>query len=264
MIQRSNTLRRKMSHPKYEWDSSRFRPLRVRAYLSSGAVGDGYFPFDGLLMAARMQEILDIGHHKAIPTLTRDTEPIYISLPLERRGISGIERAPRASEDYYWAASWAVADWVEEAQSEYSKRLKTEYAEMIETPRKLPAGSGRYREYRIPVYYLLAHYVDWYVVGDPEEIEYLLTRWITSIGHKRGHGWGHVLRWEVAEVDHDWSEIKGNVLTRGVLHLSSTVTSDTIYREYGIRAPYWHPSTWRMLYMPVVQIGPAAEAVIGG
>lgn len=252
----SNTQRRKRAHPKFPYWPDRYKPLKITAHIAHGVIGDGYFPLDGILMAARIQDMVDVGHNKAFPRLERDAEPIYMSLPLERRGVPSFERAPRASEDYYWAASWAIANWYEEEVDHYSKRTKTEFEDMLEKPRKLHTGSGRFREYRMPLYYLLTDKITWYAVGDPYEVEYLLSTWVLSIGRKRSQGWGRVLKWEIEEIEEDYSEIKDGNITRGLLTLPESIQPDKIERKmYGLRAPYWNPSTWRMLYVPKVKIG---------
>lgn len=207
-------------------------PLRITARLRCGVISDGLLPFDGLIDAAAHRE--QLGAH--LLTLSRQRaivdDPLEASitcrLPIKRIAIQG---AP----DFYYAAScaqWpaAVADGVDY----WTKRLDSRYVEFLPDQRaRVSTSGGRYRGYRMPIYYRHALSVSWYVVGEPVALERLLSL-VTHIGKKREMGWGAVIDWRIEAQQEDWS-VTG---PRGEL---MRPVPDPAGTPYGLRPPYWLP-----------------------
>src|SRR5690606_4486934 len=80
---------------------------------------------------------------------------------------------------------------------------------------KIQVKAGTYKAYRMPVTVKLIPEVTWYCVGDPEEIERLLSK-VTAIGKKTAMGYGQVAEWVVEEIEEDWSVQKGKTPMRPI------------------------------------------------
>src|SRR5690606_12475999 len=116
----------------------------------------------------------------------------------------------------------------------YVKKIDIKYAGLIDRKhKKIETARGRYKPYHLNVYYRHSLYVDWFCVGNKEDIERLL-RFCTHLGKKTAQGWGSVLRWEVIEWPEDWS-IRGQ---NGKLMRSVPVLGDGFL--YGVRPSYWN------------------------
>lgn len=207
---------------------SAYTPIHIRAYLQTGVVGDGAIPLDGLLFNAIMREeygaeILQIPGRYSVPELPTDRIPIA-QVNTEAKGL------------WYYAASWA--DWPEHAVegcATWVKQFDSAMMDLISRvnlPRHLNRGSGRYRGYRMPVFYRSALYVDWYVLGLPDRISELLST-MTHIGKKRSQGWGAIRQWVVEPFPQDWSCYRDGEPMRAIPSESGPT--------YGIRPSYWNP-----------------------
>ena len=69
---------------------------------------------------------------------------------------------------------------------------------------------------------------------------------VTSLGRKRGHGNGAVLRWEVETMADDWSVMRNGRLTRAM----PDGYAPGRRRMGGIRPLYWHRSRQMALVVP--------------
>ena len=115
-----------------------------------------------------------------------------------------------------------------------------------EKVKRIDAQRGKFKAYHIKMWYRFANYIDWYCVGNPEEICKLL-QFCTNIGKNGGEGWGQVKNWEVTEWPEDWS-IRGfgGKLMRNVPLAKQTDRGIL----YGLRPSYWEPKNQFYCKMP--------------
>lgn len=243
-------------------------PFTVTARLQQGVVLDALFgtALDGLLASVVRDRakaeaaaqtgtvvtgsLLDGGLH--------ETAPASVALPLGRCGDDG-------AEDWHWLCTTAhPVGWngdrfagdtdVHYQHSRIRERVLEHVSDRI--PASLPPASGRYRLRRMPVVSTPATALVWRGVGDLATIEDLLSG-IPAIGRRRGTGEGTVLEWVVAgHPGHDPARF-------GHLHPDTTLGRPTPLRclpalaltadrtgTAGIRPPYWHPATQRVVALP--------------
>lgn len=196
------------------------QPLIVTAKLAGvGVVGDGYFPLDSILARAVYERM-------GMPEV--DESPAVDCLA--RRG---------AGAEWYYACSFADADWKGEGKSFWVKRPR--YGEIVErsAAKSITVKSGQFKGYNMPIFYLLAEEIRWCCVGDAGGVRDLLTR-IDCIGKKRSQGWGVVREWTVDPSDEDWSESRDGVVTRAVPAVAAVDRGlDGDPGWYGVRPAYW-------------------------
>jgi len=177
---------------------SAFVPLKITASLMCGVVGDVALPFDALLYFIvhrdkyGRQDLTIPGTPTNGAATDADT-----SLPLARVD----EHGP----NWYYAASWAQWGPHVDGGDHWSCRLalgRTKYLD--EARSSVDIASGRYKSYRMPIFYRHALKISWYAIGEPERISRLLPH-MTHIGKKTSQGFGVVNEWKVEQVDKDMS-----------------------------------------------------------
>lgn len=214
-----------------------YRPLQITAHLQSPVVGDPLLPIDAVLYYAAHREALG-ARWVSLPGELQPSEGERVSLPL--LVVDG--HGPQ----WYYAASSAV--WSEpyaDGVDHWTCRFDSQLLDLIQLPKgRLNTASGRYRGYRMPVYYRAALSVRWYVVGEPETITRLLTCGVTHLGKKTSQGWGAVLRWEIEPCEHDWS------VTGPDGRLMRPVPDPAGTMLVGYRPPYWLRSRQTICRMP--------------
>jgi CRISPR type IV-associated protein Csf3 len=195
--------------------------LRIRAYLQCGVVSNGWIPFDAILFFIKMRE--RYGSQDITIPGSKQHEKAGVELPFERREKLG---------EWYYACSFA--QWPEQIADgcdHWNKKFDSKLMDYLEWRGKINIGSGKYRAYHMPIFYRHALWLNWYAVGDRNEIEHLLP-FVTHIGKKYSQGWGRIVKWEIEKADFDWSEHdeNGNVMR--------SLPSETGIL-YGIRPSYW-------------------------
>ena len=217
-------------------------PLKISAKIQNSVCGnDPQFPIDGILLYAEMKEIYgdNIIDPKFDEVLYPDTVPLA--------------KKHSETEFWYYAASFAQYEAKGEYIQRWHKRFRDEYSQMIDFQGrrgKVIIGQGQYKAYQMPLISYLIDEMWWYVVGEKERIEYLLSR-ISYLGKKRAQGQGLVMKWKVEEIPEDWSEIKDDRWTRAVpckFLEDIRPGMNFTYRSY--RPPYWHPSSFAMCTVP--------------
>lgn len=217
--------------------ASAYTPLRIRAYLRCGVVGDSTLPIDAVLYYAEHRhalgpQMLTISGGENMPkTYSGCVLPIM-----------------RVNEDgplWYYAASFA--QWPEhtEGKDHWNARIDTQYLDLVDFGKRkarVDVGSGEYKSYHMPVFYRHAAYIDWYVRGLKPEIEARLAH-MTHLGKKTSQGWGRVARWAVEDWPEDWS-VRGPMgrLMRAIPASSGVLT--------GFRPSYWLPKNQGLCEMP--------------
>lgn len=210
-----------------------YAPLRVTARLRCGVISDGLLPLDGALYAAAHREALGAKTASLPRASATEGDGLARHLPLKRIPIA--KMPDRWTPDFYYAAS--AAQWppqVAEGLDHWTKRLDSQYVELLERQRaKISTSGGTYRGYRMPVPYRHALAVTWYVVGEPLEIRRLLAL-VTHVGKKTAMGWGVVQDWTVEPHAQDWS------VTGPDGQLMRPIPQDGGLL-YGVCPPYWLP-----------------------
>ena len=223
-------------------DKYNLEPLRIRAYLRSGVVCDKQMPLDGVLLYQAHRWLM--GPPDA--TLPGDyTNQGVATLPL------GINNP--GQKTWYYQCSWAQWSSNAEGKDHWAKRFDARFADFVNFQGKrgnIVVKSGKYKAYRMPVFYRVAEWVEWYATGDKAEIEALLST-VTNIGKKCVQGWGRVSRWLIEPTLEDWSVWNGGRLMRGIP--VEDAPPGLPYRAglYGIRPSYWKRSNQRQLVMPI-------------
>ena len=173
-----------------------FESLHIRAYLQCGVNGEKLFPFDQILFYLAMRDRYGVEPVTA-PLAVLGIEPVVLPLKVLNPGSL-----------WFYAASYAQwpnahADYI----THWHKRFDLSFVSLIsgqERQRSVRVDAMRYKSYRMPQFLRHAIYIDWYCVGDRQEIERLLSSCLW-IGKKTAQGDGAVLRWEVEAWPEDWS-----------------------------------------------------------
>jgi CRISPR type IV-associated protein Csf3 len=210
--------------------------LRVVAFPSAPIVclpHEG-LPLDGILSYAAGREQLGEDFYHLDPR----TDYVPIDLPLEKRG---------AGERWFWAASFALwGDEAAEGTDHWNKRFDDQRAETFADfggrKAQVVTSQGRFRSYHMPVPTFSVGRMEWFAVGDGEEVRRLLAG-VTHVGKKTSQGFGRIREWQVEEAAEDWSVWKDGRLTRAVPTGSPELAGATLYdlRLCGFRPPYWLP-----------------------
>ena len=104
--------------------------------------------------------------------------------------------------DMWWYKCSMPIFKIESTQDKHLfRRFNTFEAEtMLQNVKKVETTKGAYRNAMISKTFFITKKVDWFVIGDKEEIEKYL-KMITHIGGARRAGFGAVSKWEVVEVE---------------------------------------------------------------
>lgn len=225
------------------WHRSRFEPLRVTAYPRVGIATDQWLPLDGILFYQACRDAL--GPQLAtLPGGSPEKEDIEMPLLIVHPG----------ELDWYYACSWAQPQpwWLAEGRDYWNKRSDTQYADLIDFKGKrgkIIIEQGRYKAFHMPIFYRVAKKIEWYCVGDPQELRFLLST-VTHIGKKRSQGWGRVIQWNIEPWAEDWSVWRDGKLTRGVPADDIAGKGMFDFVHYGLRPSHYRAENQMPLAMP--------------
>lgn len=219
---------------------SRFTNIKIRAYLQSEVITDGYCPLDAPIYSHFIRDKFGV-QHRTSPLKSDVKEYSGLDLP--------ILKCNTKTDVWFYACSFA--QWAKCAK--HGKSLKTrrfdnegamKYVDFGKRKGKIELKKGSTKNYFINEYTISSPYVEWYLVADKEELlKYL--KFVKHIGKKSS---GAVARWEVEDFPHDWSirGYKDKRLTRAVpIKKENTPV-------YGIRPSYWHPRHQTKVVLPPV------------
>lgn len=213
-----------------------YQPLRITARLRCGVISDGLLPIDAVLYFAAHRQARPGQRIAARPRerAVDDDETVGM-LPLMVHG----------GQTPHWFYAASCAQWRQpyaDGIDHWTKRVDARYADLVTTSARVPISGGRYRAYHMPVHYRHALAVDWYVVGQIDQVRALLGL-VSHIGKKTEMGWGAVIDWRVEPTPEDWS-ITGpdGRLMRPVPAAEGTL--------YGLRPPYWLPRNQACCRLP--------------
>lgn len=215
--------------------------LRIRAKLRTGVVADKWLPLDGILLYQAHRDLL--GSQDV--TIPGDYTDYGVStLPL------GIIHPGR--RNWYYQCSWAQWFHDIEGNDHWNKRFDSKFADMVDFGKrrgKVLIEQGKYKAYHMPIFYRAALWIEWYCIGDKQEIEHLLST-VTHVGKKGSQGWGRVSRWEIESISEDWSVWRDGQLMRGIPPDDLLDNKPFNLLFYGIRPSYWKKENQMPLAMP--------------
>jgi hypothetical protein len=198
--------------------------LRVTAHMSAPIVSSEEIHLDALLIAARPGPG---------PCPTRSTpvaEITYPPLPIPRVAYGG--------QWVYACSTWSLPPDAQGGLEHLTKRRDP--GDVHELSRPYTPGSGKGRDYMLPVPVVEAPSVSWLCVGDRQGLRRLL-RYVRAVGSMRRHGYGVVDRWEVTREDEGQC---GDVLVRGAFArrwLPAAWCPGSPSEAGPVVPPYWHP-----------------------
>ena len=218
---------------------SKFKNLRIRAYLKTGVISDQYLPLDGVLYYHLVRR--EMGEE--VITKSRESnvrQGANITLPIKKSG----------PKNEFWFYACSFAQFSKTIVEDSSFKVKSgdwlRYSQYFNVKKKIDIQRGKFKNAHIKLYYRHCEYIDWYCVGWPNKIAELL-QFCTNLGKNSGDGWGEVLRWEVKDWQEDWS-VRGlnNRLMRNV-----PLKQDGNGVLYGLRPSYWNARHISICKMPI-------------
>jgi CRISPR type IV-associated protein Csf3 len=222
---------------------SKFKTLKIRAYMKTGVISDQYLPLDGILYYHLVRREMP-EQMVSKPGESTIREGQNITLPIKRGG----------AKDHTWYYNCSFAQFPKNTVEDSSFKVKQgrwlKYSSHYSQSKKIDIGSGKFKNAHIKVYYRSCKYIDWYCVGDPERIADLL-RFCMNLGKNFGDGWGEVLKWEIKDWPENWSiqNDKGELMRAVPLqehHLKKNVRG----YMYGVRPSYWNPRHIMPCFLP--------------
>ena len=222
-------------------------PLEITAHLIDGrfSSANGILMLDSILYHAwfvkHAPQVLDgIYDEKFISEKQK-----YIGLPLKQL------------EDNRWAASKGIYEELEKKIEYFNKRPdffsgdKLDY--LSQDKGIIDEKAGVYRAYRNPhlIRTVKDGIIKFYAVGHEKEVQELLDLMV-GIGKKTAMGFGFVSKWDVAEIENDYTTehpIYG--LMRPAEVEKSLKEYDCPVMMFGIKPPYWKQKNKRLCYVPV-------------
>ena len=222
-------------------------PLKITAHLVDGRFSsdNGILMLDAILYHAWFMkyapQVLDGDHDDEYMR----TKVKYVGLPL------------RQLPDNRWAASKAVYEQIGTEIDNYNKRPDFFAGDKIDylSDKKgvIDDRAGVYRAYRNPQLIRIVKdgILTFYAVGHKKEVQELLNLMI-GIGKKVAMGYGIVDRWDVEEIDEDYTTEHP---VYGLMRPIEVEKSDKKYNcpimQYCIKPPYWKAKNMRMCYVPI-------------
>lgn len=197
------------------------KELRIRAILKNGFISSNDWSpmIDGILAYASQMKKLGFEEF-ALTQALNQLAPVD-DLPLKKT----------EGEDWQYCVSLPIYTIKKSYIKHLHRRFNVEELERYgaKPPKTLQVTKGGYRNARLAREIRLTPYVDWYVIGDQEQIESLLQD-IDFIGKNRGSGHGEVERWEIEE----------NLLARDFItkHSISLIDNGGLETDWGIRPPH--------------------------
>lgn len=203
-------------------------PLVVTAYLQGGVVSDPWLPLDGML-AFR----LIVREYAGWPEGELAGECLYTTLG---RSLPMLPLAT-VTDGPFTYHHCSFAEWGQPYAEgrDYWHKLNDDglFLDLL-SPRvkRIFELGGRYKTKHMPLYYRVAPWVRWYVVGDAAALRDLLhsVKWL---GKHKAAGWGRVRRWEVTPAEADYSLWRDGVPQRSI------PITPAIHQLGGLRRMHW-------------------------
>lgn len=224
------------------------KPLKITAHLVDGRLNsaDGIVMLDAILYHAWF--IKHAPH--VLEGMGKEEWSGYIGLPL--RHLSGNR----------YAASRGVYECLEQSVEYYNKRpdfFAPDKMPYLETKKGIISDSvGLNRAYRIPsvIRILKDGIIAFYAVGHRDEVRELLNL-IPAVGKKNAMGWGFVDRWEVEEIEEDYSlwhpehGLMRPIPIEDVTDADKEKVKKYPIMQYAVKPPYYKAENMKMCYVPI-------------
>lgn len=220
-------------------------PLKIRATMMEPVCyyGDGLH-IDGPIAFGVFQD-LDYSIRQKMPPLTCSWAEDF-DLPLEKWKVK-IELSsfinPLLLDNYDqvwgWKASAVFADWLQQDGHIITRQPNFLQLSRYTKSPSINLGAGQLKAVSLKLPTMLASILEWYCVGDPEKILYLLETHVPAIGKLHNKGLGRVLKWEIEEAEEDKSVSYKGVVTRVMPKGFEGTGFEAIAT---IRPPYHHRS----------------------
>lgn len=226
-----------------------FEPLRITAYMRTRLIADEYLPFDAFLHFQVHRDKFG-AQELTIPGAYSFKNDPHFKLPL------AIEHA--GEKHWYYKSSWAEWGPHKDYQDHWNKRFDFSLSPLIDFKNKrgvIHVQRGEHKAYHMTVFCRSTLWIRWYCVGNKKEIEALLST-MTNIGKKYAQGEGRVARWEVTQIDDDFSVWKDGKLMRGIPiqdvkdNLKEIGKDNVSIVKYGIRPSYWNSQNQMPIVLP--------------
>ncbi|MBC9130672.1 hypothetical protein FcAc13_05040 [Frischella sp. Ac13] len=166
--------------------------LRITAFLTQGfsAAYEWALSIDGIVGYAKKMN--ELGFDDFVYSQSSNNMKPLDDLPFQKEHFL----------DMWWYKCSMPIFKIESTQDKHLfRRFNTFEAEtMLQNVKKVETTKGAYRNAMISKTFFITKKVDWFVIGDKEEIEKYL-KMITHIGGARRAGFGAVSKWEVVEVE---------------------------------------------------------------
>lgn len=170
--------------------------LKITAKLLDGRVNshDGLFNLDSILAYAWM-----LVHHpdELQNNFLTSENLIEPDLPLAK------------DENGRWKTSLGFYVQYDEIVEYWHKKINNfdaeKYVDFKGRRGKIDSQKGEFKAYRMPQIIRVISDIEFYCVGDPNEIKRYLS-WVTNIGKKGSQGYGYVKEWVIEEIDGDYSD----------------------------------------------------------
>lgn len=218
-------------------------PLKITAHLLDGRVNSasGLIMFDAILYHAWFAKY----EPQVLEGIYDYSKAKFIGLPLRRL------------EGNRWAASKGIYQEVLQEIENYNKRPdffagdKIDY--LADTKGQISGSVGKYRAYRIPqlIRTVKDNKIVFYAVGNKPKIEDLLS-YMTAVGKKPAIGFGVVTKWEVEEIDEDYTtEHPDYGLMRPIPVEEAEKKYSCPVMLHGVKPPYWKSKNAKLCYVPI-------------
>lgn len=218
--------------------------LRVTAWMASPIAGDVPH-LDALLefeMAQRLGLAQKIRRECAAPP------PGEIHIPMLRQSYGGVGVACCSSPIYAPRSTF---------REHIAKRLAVEHAPLLSENSRLVVATGNatYKSYRLPLTMIDCERVVWLCEADRRPLLKLLKS-VTSIGKKRGIGYGRIAKWEAEDVEGDcwwFGNRDGCAVLMRPLPWCEQLPKNLVgaRRDFGACSPpYWHPDRYLEIVIP--------------
>lgn len=164
------------------------------------------------------------------------------NLPLQQTSIK--------DEKYYCSSSpYYVVQG--EATDKYRKRWDSHDINLNWGKRKpqFKTGEGAEKSYDLPLYVRLVSSINWFVVGDKDEIKSLLLS-VDHIQKKRSYGNGEVREWQIGIAYDDYHLWRDDKLMKPIPVRLIDQKLDNPQMVWGWRSPAWLAVNKELCYMP--------------
>ncbi|MCX7880841.1 MAG: hypothetical protein N2517_09305 [Ignavibacteria bacterium] len=202
----------------------KYEPLKIVFYLGAPiALSHPWLHFDGIISHLSLRRLLKEDYY-LLPAkfpMSRLTKDIKLpNLPIRFAGA-----IPQASISFF--------PHQRKAMEVIYKKLEDRWLGQI---KKIYHGSGYFKDYAIKHIYFSATSVEFYVVGDYEGLQDIMSDLI-ALGDNTRLGWGKIREYHIERIPEDYSIIKDGIAQRPIPVKYCEYYEDAYYLSW--RPPYW-------------------------